>query len=231
MSKRFDSTAWRLPSAGPQLREALKTQESTQEPGSSLAETAWLVRCEMTRREFTLTAVGAGAMGLVGVLSVAPFVGFFGPPRMTSEGRVKPGWVGVGTVGQFDETPKAVSYAGESVVYVYRLEDNLVALSATCQHLGCFVKWVPTADAASKALWAEEGKCKTLPLEFCCPCHHSQYDITGMVLPGSPAHPKNLIPQKIRIKDGGKVEIGGNPKEWKITAEEGSSLVEMGAPL
>lgn len=63
--------------------------------------------------------------------------------------------------------------------------DNAVrALSGTCTHLGCGVRW----DAASE--------------QFKCPCHGGVYDSKGRVIAGPP--PRNLDELPVRIEASGE---------------------------
>jgi Rieske Fe-S protein len=61
------------------------------------------------------------------------------------------------------------------------------AMSATCTHLGCRVRW----DAGSD--------------RFRCPCHGGAYDVKGTVLSGPP--PRPLAPIDARISNAGDVEV------------------------
>jgi cytochrome b6-f complex iron-sulfur subunit len=66
--------------------------------------------------------------------------------------------------------------------YLARLADGgFLALSRTCTHLGCTVPWV-----------AKENK-------FICPCHSSEFDITGEVI--SPPAPRALDIYQIVIEN------------------------------
>ncbi len=47
--------------------------------------------------------------------------------------------------------------------------EDFVALSSTCPHLGCRVKWEPHKE------------------RFHCPCHNGVFDVTGKALSGPPA--------------------------------------------
>jgi Rieske Fe-S protein len=70
-----------------------------------------------------------------------------------------------------------------SLVYVKRVkEDEVVAISASCSHLGCIVTW------------DEEQKI------FKCPCHDGKYDVEGRVISGPPPGP--LRRHKTKIEDG-----------------------------
>ncbi len=69
------------------------------------------------------------------------------------------------------------------VVFLVRTgEDQVTALSSTCTHLGCRVRW----DAA-------DGVLK-------CPCHGGVFDRSGAVLDGPPSEP--LATVATRVEDG-----------------------------
>lgn len=59
----------------------------------------------------------------------------------------------------------------QSVVFVDREADGFRALSATCSHLGCRVRW----DVGTT--------------QFHCPCHGGVYDREGAVVSGPPPAP------------------------------------------
>ncbi len=87
-----------------------------------------------------------------------------------------------------------------SLAYVKRVkEDEVIAISAACSHLGCIVTW------------EEEQKI------FKCPCHDGSYDAEGKVISGPP--PRPLRRHKTKIEDGRillateTVPYGGDPHE------------------
>ena len=67
----------------------------------------------------------------------------------------------------------------QEVVFIDREGDGYRALSATCQHLGCSVKW--------------EAKKK----QFQCPCHGGLYDREGRVVAGPPPRPLERL--RVRV--------------------------------
>ncbi len=70
-----------------------------------------------------------------------------------------------------------------TLAYVKRLnEDEVIAISAGCTHLGCIVTW----DEDQKI--------------FKCPCHDGRYDADGKVISGPPPAP--LKRHKTKIEDG-----------------------------
>ena len=67
----------------------------------------------------------------------------------------------------------------QSVIFLDRVGSGYRALSATCAHLGCRVKWDATQT------------------KFLCPCHGGVYDRQGNVLAGPP--PRGLEQLNVRV--------------------------------
>ncbi|MFO0939028.1 MAG: ubiquinol-cytochrome c reductase iron-sulfur subunit [Gemmataceae bacterium] len=64
-------------------------------------------------------------------------------------------------------------------------EDDFLALSSTCPHLGCQVHWQPQEN------------------RFFCPCHNGAFDTTGKAIAGPPADAKQSLPQfPLKIENG-----------------------------
>jgi Rieske Fe-S protein len=72
------------------------------------------------------------------------------------------------------------------VLFLVKSGEEVKALSSTCTHLGCRVRW----DAEAQQLK--------------CPCHGGVYDRTGAVLSGPPPAPLASIATRI---DGDQVFI------------------------
>ncbi len=70
----------------------------------------------------------------------------------------------------------------ETVFLVWDGAASVHALSATCTHLGCQVRW--EADAT----------------RFRCPCHGGVFDATGKVLEGPPPRPLDRV--ETRLESG-----------------------------
>ncbi|HEX5983370.1 MAG TPA: Rieske (2Fe-2S) protein [Solirubrobacterales bacterium] len=153
----------------------------------------------MTRRRvFTVAAQGLG--GLAGAGIVLPAVGFAVAPIFH---RGKERWEVVGPVDDFTrETYRQVVFtetegigdAGKTLAYVRKgstdlgeKEDDIIAVSNRCAHLGCPVRFVEAAG------------------NFICPCHGGVYDFVGKVLGGPPVRPLDRFQTRVRR---GQVEIG-----------------------
>jgi len=150
------------------------------------------------RRFLTLLSVALGAAGaaLLGV----PFVSFMVAPLFERTSRK---WRSVGSVDGFsigatvevvlrDASPLAWSgTTAETAAWLRRVdEQEFVAFSMNCTHLGCPVRWVPSADL------------------FLCPCHGGVYYADGEVAAGPP--PRGLVRYPVRVR-GGQVEVLTSP--------------------
>ena len=86
-------------------------------------------------------------------------------------------------VMEYEQKDGWLTATTRSLAYVKRVkEDEVIAISAACSHLGCIVTW------------DEEQKI------FKCPCHDGRYDMEGRVISGPP--PRPLKRHKTRIEDG-----------------------------
>jgi Rieske Fe-S protein len=70
----------------------------------------------------------------------------------------------------------------QTVVYIDRSGDSYRALSATCSHLGCRVRW-------------DEGKS-----QYRCPCHGGVYDREGKVVAGPPPRPLRRVNVRVNAQ-------------------------------
>lgn len=129
----------------------------------------------------TVSILGAGLAALLGVFAARP-------PRDATQTR----WVRAATM--IELTPGvpltrvllAASadgwYRGRSRAAVFLIPDRdrqVRALSATCTHLGCRVRW----DGADRT--------------FRCPCHGGVYDAAGAVMDGPPVRPLDELPARV----------------------------------
>jgi menaquinol-cytochrome c reductase iron-sulfur subunit len=146
---------------------------------------------EINRRKFlALLSIVPGAVATVAI--GVPVAGFIAGPLFVPQ---KPEWISIGPVSQFKvgETvqvnyrdPSPLPWAGvtaNSAAYLRRLsETEFVAFAVNCSHLGCPVRWLPSAEL------------------FMCPCHGGVYYKDGSVAAGPPPHA--LSKYEIRIEDG-----------------------------
>jgi len=105
--------------------------------------------------------------GLAFVELLFLILSFFRPNKKTAADRTGKGLIKAGHADSFEPGSVTAFVAGQFYLYCHK-DGGFLALSARCTHLGCALPWNK-----------EEKK-------FICPCHASQFDITGNVL-DSPA--------------------------------------------
>lgn len=153
----------------------------------------------LDRRQFLLI-VSYAMGGLAATLMGIPIVGFLVAPFLRKPPEV---WRPVGRVDDFQVgatthvvmiDPSPLPWAGvvsRTAAWLRReSQDNFIAYSVDCTHLGCPVRWLPDANL------------------FMCPCHGGVYDKVGRVVAGPPPLPLPTYPVRI---NNGVVEIKTSP--------------------
>jgi len=120
----------------------------------------------------------------LGSLAFAEFIvmaiNFFKPRKQEPAAAQRDAIIIAGPVDSFE--PGTVSAFVRGKFYLARLEDGgFLAMSRNCTHLSCSVPWV-----------SKENK-------FICPCHSSEFDITGEVI--NPPAPRALDLYPIAIEN------------------------------
>jgi len=147
---------------------------------------------DLNRRKFMEVGIYAitGAITAISGIALARFA--VGPSFRTEKGK----WIEVElddseaghpgfrrAVLEYEKKDGWLTASAKSLAYVKRVkEDEVIAISATCTHLGCIVTW----DDAQQI--------------FKCPCHDGRYDPQGQVISGPPPAP--LRRHKTKIEDG-----------------------------
>ena len=132
------------------------------------------------RRDF-LDEVAASALGIAGLGAVVVTVKYLSPNVLFEPPTSF-------RVGAPDEYPvNSVTYVADQQVYVVRLQEGFVAVSAICTHLGCITQWKPDLDLIA------------------CPCHGSRFKKDGAVVNG-PA-PRPLPHYGIRLLASGELLV------------------------
>lgn len=79
-----------------------------------------------------------------------------------------------------DNTPNMLVKLGNHTEHGVGPDSDIVAYSQLCQHLGCFVRFVPSGQSS---------EFPNRPV-FYCPCHAGIYDVnSGQILGGPPLYP------------------------------------------
>jgi menaquinol-cytochrome c reductase iron-sulfur subunit len=160
----------------------------------------------VTRRRFmTATAHGAGAVAVSAF--ALPALGFAAGSALFDRPPVE--WEAIGAPADFVAdtyvprvitTVPGIGQVGKTTVYVRArdpqidgapnppgYDEQFIAVSTRCMHLGCPVRFVEAAK------------------RFICPCHGGVYDFTGKVDGGPPVRPLDRFYTRVR---NGQVEIG-----------------------
>lgn len=110
----------------------------------------------------------------------AMIASYFRPRKQESSATEQDAIIVAGAVDSFE--PGTVSAFVRGRFYLARLEDGgFLAMSSSCTHLSCAVPWV-----------SKENK-------FICPCHSSEFDITGEVI--NPPAPRALDLYPVTIEN------------------------------
>ena len=130
--------------------------------------------------------IGAGLSAVLGAFALRP------APRADE------GWAAAGTLDDLTPNvpaPRVVSRGTQdgwyrqrsrsTVFVVWDGDKSVHALSATCTHLGCQVRW----DAEST--------------RFRCPCHGGVFDADGNVVEGPPPRPLDRV--EVRLQDDQRI--------------------------
>jgi len=165
-----------------------------------------------TRRNFLEKASGiAMAAGLVGGYGgLAVMAGRFLYPRKSEGGLwqyvIETEHLEVGTsiryMGPSGETINVARQANNGTV------DDFVALSSTCPHLGCQVRWEAQND------------------RFFCPCHNGSFDLSGRATEGPPAEAGQSLPTYPLKMEGGLLFIQVPPPQFADAQGEVKGLNE-----
>ena len=121
--------------------------------------------------------VGLGTLALAEM--IAMIIAFFRPGRKPSS-VMEDTIVVAGSVDNFE--PGSVSAFVQGKFYLARLDDGgFLAMSRYCTHLGCAIPWVEKEN------------------RFVCPCHSSEFEITGEV--ANPPAARSLDLYQVRIEN------------------------------
>lgn len=147
------------------------------------------------RRKFLNRIIGSVG-GIVGVFLALPLVSSMLDPLLR---KTRKEWRKVGSPGDFavgsttlvtfeDAAPYEWSKSiSKTAAYLRRVKENeFIAFSVNCAHLGCPVRWVESSEL------------------FLCPCHGGVYYKDGSRASGPPV--KGLSQYPVRIS-GDKIEI------------------------
>jgi len=152
---------------------------------------------EKKRRTF-LTDVGVLAAGIAAAIVTVPAIAFLLGLRKTPNSWRSLGHVDDFKIGETIEVsftdPSPLPWSGvtaKTAAWLRRKDQQeFVAFSIYCTHLGCPVRWIATANL------------------FMCPCHGGVFYADGSVASGPPLKP--LVTYPVRVNQG-LVEVQTSP--------------------
>lgn len=161
----------------------------------------------LTRRQFLTYALG-GTGAFMGITIIGPMIPFAVDP-LTRSGSTS--FKAVGKTTQFNENyPVKIEFSvhqkdgwieadNKYTAFVLKQKDGTyLAMSSICTHLGCQVNYNPGPDGKATPF--------TGNIWFQCPCHGSQFSLTGVQTPQSPAQrPLDVFATKV---DGDQLLLG-----------------------
>jgi len=156
------------------------------------------LRPQEKKRRMFLTEIGVVAAGIAAAVVTIPAVAFLLGLRKTpnswrSLGHIEDFKIGETVAVSFTD-PSPLPWSGvtaKTAAWLRRKDQQeFVAFAIYCTHLGCPVRWIPTADL------------------FMCPCHGGVFYADGTVASGPP--PKPLTTYPVRVNQG-LVEIQTSP--------------------
>lgn len=137
---------------------------------------------------------GSVAAAIVAIPSVGFLLGLRKAPKVwRAVGKIEDFTIGT-TVEVSFRDPSPLPWSGvtaQTAAWLRRVaEQEFIAFSVDCTHLGCPVRWLPNAHL------------------FMCPCHGGVFYADGRVASGPP--PRPLIQYPVRVQ-GGQVQILTSP--------------------
>lgn len=148
-------------------------------------------RSFLSRLSILLSSIGAA---IVAIPSVGFLLGLRRPTEVwRTVGKLQEFPMGTTTQVSFPD-PSPLPWSGvtaQTAAWLRRVGENeFIAFSVDCTHLGCPIRWLPSADL------------------FMCPCHGGVFYADGKVASGPP--PRPLFRYPVRVQDG-QVEILTSP--------------------
>ena len=160
---------------------------------TNLTETATIESPEEISRRKFFERLSLALGGLCAAVIGLPLIGFIFAPLFRKPQGEK--WLTIGKPNDFQigktvavtvVDPSPLPWAGvtaKSAVWLRReSENNFIAFSVNCTHLGCPVRWLEGAQL------------------FMCPCHGGVYYSDGNVAAGPP--PRPLFRFDVRVQNG-----------------------------
>lgn len=132
--------------------------------------------------------LGIGVVSTLGGFAAAALAYLWPGASVASGSNLLVGREGPLSAAALGEDEGVVARSNLGKVLVIRRGERLVALQATCTHLGCTVAWNSSTQQVE------------------CPCHGARYDLLGQVLRGPAREP--LARLQVTVGAGGGIRVG-----------------------
>ena len=156
---------------------------------------------DLSRRAFLEKLGLAGILASVGGMCLQSFRSLIPNVLYEPDQRAK--------LGDPTKLPEGMTFLEDKRLFVFREGRTFYAISATCTHLGCTVKYAKLNQPKTVEI---DGKSQEIDFEFHCPCHGSKYYADGTNYSG-PA-PRPLYWRKL-----------------ELAPDDGQLIVDMGAEV
>ena len=128
---------------------------------------------------------GFAGLGVQSIRSLIPNVLYESPLRFK--------------IGVPAELAEGATFLEEKRLYVFREGRSFYAISASCTHLGCTVKYTKLNQPKQIEI---DGQKKIIPFEFHCPCHGSKFYADGTNYAGPAPRPLQWCKVEMSPDDG-----------------------------
>lgn len=129
--------------------------------------------------------IGLGGFTYQSLRSLVPNVLYEAPKRFK-----------IGTPGSLAE---GMTFLEDKRLYVFKEGKSVYAISGSCTHLGCTVKYSKLNQPKTVEIGGEK---KTVPFEFHCPCHGSKFYSDGTNYAGPAPRPLHWYKLELSPDDG-----------------------------
>lgn len=102
-------------------------------------------------------------------------------------------------IGLPSNLAEGVTFLEDRRLYVFREGSAYYAVSGSCTHLGCTVKYTKLNQPKAVEI---DGERKTIPFEFHCPCHGSKFYADGTNYAGPAPRPLRWYQMEVSPDDG-----------------------------
>ncbi|MDH4070566.1 MAG: ubiquinol-cytochrome c reductase iron-sulfur subunit [Ignavibacteria bacterium] len=102
-------------------------------------------------------------------------------------------------VGYPDHLAEGMTFLDEKRLYLFREGKSYYAISGSCTHLGCTVRYSKFQKPIEREL---DGEMVQIPFEFQCPCHGSRFYADGTNYEGPAPEPLRWYKLELAPDDG-----------------------------